>query len=144
MVDVTGLERIAEAARGSTSRRSPLYKWLRENRHGFAELLDEVGQPDWQSLADEFTEMGFRSQAGEPLKKLTVRHTWWRVRRDVARTEAKKAGVQVRAEPLEKVPPSPAAASPAEDPADDEMARRAREAMARGLAQINNRGKRKV
>lgn len=72
----------------SSGGRAPLYRWLRQHHDWFAARLN--GQrPDWQALADGFSErLGLRMADGRPLTAERVRQTWWRVRRDVAATRA--------------------------------------------------------
>lgn len=105
-------QRIAEIVR-SSSGRSPLYRWLRARHDVFLKLMEEE-RPTWKTLAEGFAKEGLLSADGKPLSPEAVRHTWWRVRRDVA---GKKAKRQPKAKPtvtvIEEPPiPSPAPASP--------------------------------
>jgi hypothetical protein len=80
---------IAEVARSGHGR-SPLYWWMRRRHDDFAVLLEE-NRPDWTALAEAFADkLGFCGADGKPLAPATVRHTWWRCRRDVARRREKR------------------------------------------------------
>lgn len=84
------LSRIAETIRHSGGR-SPLYRWLKPRHDAFAALLAETGgRPDWQALAGVFASMGVMGGNGQPVSPEAARHTWWRVRRDVARMRARQ------------------------------------------------------
>jgi hypothetical protein len=82
------LDRIAEIVRTGAGR-SPLYRWLRARHDAFAELLAE-GRPDWRALAAEFAQMGLLGGDGQTVTAESARHTWWRVRRDCAKAQAKR------------------------------------------------------
>ena len=84
------LSRIAETIRHSGGR-SPLYRWLKPRHDAFAALLAEKGgRPDWQALAARFAELGITGGNGQPVSPEAARHTWWRVRRDVAQAMARR------------------------------------------------------
>ena len=84
------LSRIAETIRHSGGR-SPLYRWLKPRHDAFAALLAEKGgRPDWQALAARFAELGIMGGNGQPVSPEAARHTWWRVRRDVAQAMARR------------------------------------------------------
>ncbi|NOG73512.1 hypothetical protein HJG45_24410 [Roseicella sp. DB1501] len=82
------LSRIAEVVRQGGGR-SPLYRWLHNRHDAFAELLAEV-RPEWRALAAEFAAMGLSGGDGRAVSPEAARHTWWRVRRDVAKAQAKR------------------------------------------------------
>src|SRR5689334_7197858 len=86
--DEKGMQRIAEIARGA-SKRSALYLWLHANHDEFLALMEET-RPNWKRLAEGFAEIGIVTPEGKPLTAETVRVTWYRVRRDVAKARAKK------------------------------------------------------
>ncbi|QQP92726.1 hypothetical protein IGS68_30150 (plasmid) [Skermanella sp. TT6] len=121
------LEAIAGIAR-SASRRSPLYRWLHARHDAFAALIRE-DRPGWQALAGGFAGLGLLSPEGRPLTPEAVRHTWWRVRRDVAASR-RAAPPACRRDAVRTGPPSVAApespvtdrAAPGPD-ADDVLAR---------------------
>jgi hypothetical protein len=107
------LSRIAETIRRSGGR-SPLYRWLKSRHDEFAALLAEKGgRPDWQALSDEFAAMGIMGGNGQPVSPEAARHTWWRVRRDVAqamarRTKAASPAAALMAPARPTQPPAPA------------------------------------
>ena len=107
------LSRIAEIIRHSGGR-SPLYRWLKPRHDAFAALLAEKGgRPDWQALAARFAELGITGGNGQPVSPEAARHTWWRVRRDVAqamarRTKAASPVTALMAPALPAQPPAPA------------------------------------
>lgn len=126
------LQRIADIAR-SGSGRSPLYRWLRTRHDEFLELMEET-RPNWKKLAEGFTEIGLLSAEGKPLSPEAVRHTWWRVRRDVAEKRTKrqpKAKPAVTAIDPPVPPPEPAPAAP-------------NDALERFKAKVNERSGRKA
>lgn len=127
-----GFQRIAEVVR-SSSGRSPLYRWMRTWHDDFLKLMEET-RPNWKAVAEAFAKEGLLSAEGEPLSPEAVRHTWWRVRRDVAGKRAKR---QPKAKPAVTVieeppipPPEPAPAAP-------------NDALARIKAKVNERSGRK-
>ncbi|MGG5810557.1 hypothetical protein [Falsiroseomonas sp. CW058] len=133
------LRRIAEVARGGAGR-SPLYRWLRGRHDAFAELLDET-RPSWGSLTDGFNDLGLAGPGGRALTPETVRHTWWRVRRDVAAARARR---EAAAPPPPVVPvtrPAPTPPSPAPPPASAPGG--AETALARLRAEMDQRSGRK-
>src|SRR3954471_439934 len=83
------LQRIAELARAGAGR-SPLYRWLRTRHDAFAALLEET-RPNWRTLAEGFAELGIATAEGKPVAAEAARHTWWRVRRDVAAARVRRA-----------------------------------------------------
>src|SRR4051794_4783690 len=98
-----GLESIAEIAR-SASGRSPLYRWLRVRHDAFMELVNE-NRPNWKALAEGFAELGLLSLEGKPLTPEAVRHTWWRVRKDVAASRQKRTEKSARQKKFGQSPP---------------------------------------
>src|SRR4051812_38182234 len=102
------LEQIAAIARAGAGR-SVLYRWLRQRHDDFAALLEET-RPNWAKLAEGFASLGMKTTDGKALTGETVRHTWWRVRRDVAAGRAKRAA---RTRPAPHAP-APVAAAPPE------------------------------
>ena len=114
------LSRIAETIRHS-GRRSPLYRWLKPRHDAFAALLaKEGGRPDWQALAARFAELGIMGGNGQPVSPEAARHTWWRVRRDVAQAIARrtKAASPVAALMAPARPTQPPAPAPSPGSAD--------------------------
>ena len=110
------LSRIAEVVRQGGGR-SPLYRWLRARHDAFTELLWEA-RPEWRALAAEFAAMGLLGGDGRPVTPEAARHTWWRVRRDVAKARAKRMPgappVVVAVQPRPSLPGPPVlAAQPA-------------------------------
>ena len=69
--------------------RSPLYRWLRARHDRIAAVMDDE-RPDWKGLTTEFAALGLVASDANPE---TVRHVWWRVRRDVAKARAKRRPV---------------------------------------------------
>jgi hypothetical protein len=80
-----GLDRVAAAIRGGSGR-STLYRWMRARHDKLAEAMDGE-RPDWKRLTAEFAAIGLIPQDANPE---TVRHTWWRCRRDVAKAREKR------------------------------------------------------
>ena len=123
--DKAGLEKIAEAARKSSSY-SKLYLWLRDNHDDFQKLLKET-RPNWAGLSEGFDAIGLLPPGGIAVH--SVRHTWYRVRRDVAaarqkKTQTAKPAPAVTVSPVrppESAPPVRAAtAEPAATPAPND------------------------
>ena len=112
------LSRIAETIRQSGGR-SPLYRWLKPRHDAFAALLAEKGgRPDWQALAARFAELGIMGGNGQPVSPEAARHTWWRVRRDVAQAMAHRtkatspvAALMAPARPTQSPAPAPSPGS---------------------------------
>ena len=114
------LSRIAETIRLSGGR-SALYRWLKPRHDAFAALLAEKGgRPDWQALAARFAELGITGGNGQPVSPEAARHTWWRVRRDVAQAMARrtKAASPVAALMAPAGPTQPPAPAPSPGSAD--------------------------
>jgi hypothetical protein len=134
------LQLIAELAKAGAGR-SPLYRWLRTRHDAFAALLEET-RPSWSTLAEGFAELGIATTDGKPIAAEAVRHTWWRVRRDVAAARAKRAAPPVPAPAVAAVVPVPPPARPSPlPPHAPEPA--AGDALARLRAEINHRSGRK-
>lgn len=111
----------------SSNGRSPLYRWMRLHHDWFAARIADT-RPDWQALAEGFSaKLGLRTADGKALNKDQVRHTWWRVRRDVrtARANRREPGTPaVRlVAPLSAGPPPPAKKPAAPQGGDGHMAR---------------------
>jgi len=135
------LQRIAEAARAG-SRLSPLYRWLRTRHDAFAELVDET-RPNWKALADSFTELGLAGPSGRALTAETVRHTWWRVRRDVAAAKERRAKPPAPPAAVPAPPPAATRAPPPPASAPASPASHGEDALARLRAEIDERSGRK-
>src|SRR3954453_11038539 len=82
------LAKVRQALRRRNERRSPLSDWMWRNHDAFAAELAGA-PPNWEAVAEAFTEVGFRSGTGGVLSAERVRKTWWRVRR---RHEEARAG----------------------------------------------------
>jgi hypothetical protein len=109
------------ALSGAPGTRSSLHQWMRANHDAVSALLGEV-RPNWRRLADVFARMGLTDGAGKPPRPQTVRQTWWRVRRAMARGK-------------------PAAAAAAPDP---QAASDASDALVRLMSELNERSGRKT
>jgi len=76
--------------------RSPLYRWMRRHHDTLAAAFAET-PPAWEPLATELAAVGLTDADGKPPAAASARQTWYRVRRDVARTHdqrsAKAAGL---------------------------------------------------
>ncbi|MCK8786533.1 hypothetical protein M0638_19330 [Roseomonas sp. NAR14] len=122
-----------EVARSGKTTRSPLYRWMRTRRAAFAAFLAEES-PTWAAVAAALASRGFTAADGGPINPETVRHVWWRVRRDAA-AEARRKGRPLPGPaapppppPLPAAAPEPRAAAPSfglplldpEEPAADE------------------------
>ena len=128
------LQRITELARAGAGR-SRLYRWLRTRHDAFAALLEET-RPNWRTLAVGFAELGILTTAGQPIAAEAVRHTWWRVRRDVAAARAKRMALPVPAPAVTVVVPAPPPSHPTAEPVAIPAAG---DALARLRAEINQR-----
>jgi hypothetical protein len=135
------MQQLAELARSKSGvTRSPLYRWLRARHDSFASLLEET-RPEWRTLAEGFARLGMTTPDGGPIAPETVRHTWWRVRRDIAAFREKRAtGKPPKpvVTPVSKpapTPPAPRTAEPASGPSN---------ALARLRAELNARSGRKA
>ncbi len=108
--------------------RSPLYQWMRKH-HGKLVQEFEDTRPSWDALAAEFGAMGLKDGSGGTLTAERTRKVWWRVRRDVATADVRRAArsagpstpsaVSVLAEtPMARPAPAPVSTAPAaRDPA---------------------------
>jgi hypothetical protein len=83
--EMESITRIARKASG----RSPLYRWLLARHDVFLALVAET-RPSWRALAEGFADLGLLSPSGRPFTAEAVRHTWWRVRRDVAAPRSRR------------------------------------------------------
>ena len=83
--------------------RSPLYRWLFENRDEIAAVLANEVRHRWQALAATAAEAGVRTAAGAAPSRHLARKTWKLVERAMA-----KSGRQQPAPP----PPVPAVHHP--------------------------------
>ena len=134
------MQQLAELARAKPGiTRSPLYRWLRARHDTFASLLEET-RPEWRTLAEGFARLGMTTPDGGPIAPETVRHTWWRVRRDVVASREKRAvgkPPKPAVTPVSRPAPTPPPQSPAE-PVSGPSA-----ALARLRAELNARRGRK-
>ena len=136
----TEMQQLAELARAKPGiTRSPLYRWLRARHDTFASLLEET-RPEWRTLAEGFARLGMTTPDGRPIAPETVRHTWWRVRRDVVASRQKQA-VGKPPKPAVTPVPSPAPTPPPQTPT--EAASGPSAALARLRAELNARSGRK-
>lgn len=90
------LQKVIEAAKGGGGR-SKLYRYMRAN---FASLSEALDRPDWEAVTAEFAAAGYGQ-----LAPATVRKTWWKVKRDVAKT-AKAPAPAAAARPAAPPPPA--------------------------------------
>jgi hypothetical protein len=72
-------KRILEKA---NQRRSPLYRWLRENHADIAQAMTRP-RPSWTALAEAASEAGQVDAAGKPPNASSIRAAWLRVCRDL-------------------------------------------------------------
>lgn len=79
MAVVAGLPRLAG--------RSPLFRWMFENREEFAAVIGSP--PDWSNLAVGFARTKLLDRNGKPPTAETARITWWKVRRYAAELNAR-------------------------------------------------------
>lgn len=112
-----GLTLIAAKLRAGGGR-SSLYRWLRSRHATFAALLEEH-RPDWPTLATGFHELGIARPDGSPLAPATVRHVWWRVRRDLAKRRPSPSPAVTVIRPAPATPTKTLEPTP---PADDALA----------------------
>lgn len=107
--DGDDLARVLRAADQGSSR-SRLYQWMRQHHENLAAQFGKV-RPNWTVLAAEFAALGIMDSTGKPATPERTRKTWWRVRADVQRAQARNL---VGASPAAAVPspaltPAPAA-----------------------------------
>jgi hypothetical protein len=74
-------KRILEKAQ---SRRSPLYRWLRENHADIVTAMS-LPRPSWTALAETAAEAGQVDDNGKPPNANSVRAAWIRVCRDLGK-----------------------------------------------------------
>ena len=103
------LARVLRAADQGSSR-SRLYQWMRQHHENLAAQFEKV-RPNWPALAAEFASLGIMDSTGKPATSERTRKTWWRVRADVKRAQARNL---IGASPAPLVPspsltPAPAA-----------------------------------
>lgn len=77
------MERIRAAAL-ERSTKSTLHRWMIVNRKEFADLLRELGRPDWKVLAEIFGEEELTDGEGKSPSSETSRQTWHKVRTQFA------------------------------------------------------------
>ena len=97
------LERIRKAAEGGSSR-SPLYLWLWRHHDRFADIVS-VTRPNWNRLAAEFGELGFKNELGGVLTGAVVRQTWVRVRKRYAEVNSARVSGRDRRQSTPTLPP---------------------------------------
>ncbi|MBX9702204.1 MAG: hypothetical protein K2X74_22400 [Acetobacteraceae bacterium] len=137
------MQQLAELARAKAGPvRSPLYRWLRARHDAFAALLEET-RPEWRTLAEGFAKLGMTTPDGGAIAPATVRHTWWRVRRDVAAMRERRTAPKAVPSPVATPVPPPSAptASPPRPPG---AAPAGSDALARLRAEMNARSGRKA
>jgi hypothetical protein len=96
--------------------RSPLYRWMRRHHDTLLAAFAET-PPAWAPLAAEMAAVGLTDADGKPPSATSVRQTWYRVRRDLARARERPAMNAPVLAPDEIAPAVHAVASPA--PVDD-------------------------
>lgn len=143
------LSALQEAVAHGDDRRSPLFRWMMQNYDQFAGILQSArlagSRPNWLRLSETFARHGLCNLDGDPLKKHTVRTTWWRVRK--TRANLLKHGVLAPAPPASEAlkpvarpavtqPSSQAPHRPQESPV---RVRDSNEALADMLAEMNRR-----
>jgi hypothetical protein len=106
-------KRILERAQ---ARRSPLYRWLRENHADIATAMS-LPRPSWTALAETAAESGQVDDHGKPPNANSVRAAWIRVCRDLGKphgarqpTKRQVQGAQAHpasGRPEPDAPPSP-------------------------------------
>jgi hypothetical protein len=133
------LSALQEAIEHGDDRRSPLFHWMMTHYDQFAGMIQSArlagSRPNWSRLAETFARYSFSDADGQPLKKHTVRLTWWRVRK--AREKVRK--LVVAPEPPVKMvvtQPSQALQKPQETPV---RVQDSNEALAEMLAEMNRR-----
>ncbi len=80
-------KRILEKAQ---ARRSPLYRWLRENHADIATAMS-LPRPSWTALAETAAESGQVDDHGKPPNANSVRAAWIRVCRDLGKPARRTA-----------------------------------------------------
>ena len=133
------LARIAEITRASSGR-SKLTRWLRVRHDEFLALLDEHGA-NWAALAKAFAEEGMTTAEGKPFTPETVRVTWYRVRKAVEKSRAKRlvAAVPVAVERPSPIPSPKTQPEPARAPSEGLDAKDALAELRRQMAERSGR-----
>jgi hypothetical protein len=108
-----------------TSRKSPLYRWMRENFAEIEKILSEAGRPNWTAISKWLGEKGLVDATGKTPTSERARQTWFDVRGDLGKTAAKRTRkrplatedgtVTLVREPIAKPEPDPAST---QDPSD--------------------------
>ena len=88
-------KRILEKAQ---SRRSPLYRWLRENYADIATAMS-LPRPSWTALAETAVEAGQVDDNGKPPNANSVRAAWIRVCRDLGKPHSTRRRASTLAGP---------------------------------------------
>jgi len=117
------VELAAENAKGrsaGTGRRSRLYLWLHAHHDQLVDVFAQNG-PSWARIARHLGKNGIVGDEGDAPAPETVRSAWYRVRRDVARALARRAGPAsvdvITSPPLASPPPLVASPRPLPLPA---------------------------
>src|SRR4051812_30332987 len=86
------LDRVRQAAmEAGASRRSPLRRWMEDNRESFAKTLAEAGsRPNWTAIARVLAEDGLKDADGNPPTAKTATQTWWKVNSAPASSRRRK------------------------------------------------------
>ena len=87
-------KRILEKAQ---ARRSPLYRWLREN-HADITTVMSLPRPSWTALAETAAEAGQVDDHGKPPNANSVRAAWIRVCRDLGKQHGAQRPVDRQAQ----------------------------------------------
>lgn len=110
------LKRAATAA--GASRRSPLRRWLEENRSEFGRMLAEAGRrPNWAAMAKVLADRGLTGSDGQPPTAKLVSLVWWKVSKgqDAPRAPHEREGGRAPL-PVQTAAPAPPSAPVAEQP----------------------------
>lgn len=108
--DEDALARVLRAADQGSSR-SRLYQWMRQHHENLAAQFGKV-RPNWPALAAEFASLGITDSTGKPATPERTRKTWWRVRADVKRAQARNLAGAIPASVVPSPAPTPAPAAP--------------------------------
>jgi hypothetical protein len=65
-----------------------LYNWMRQHYGDLERILADL-RPEWHTLAEEFAKLGIMDRPGRPASTERVRRTWWRLRTEMKRLEAR-------------------------------------------------------
>lgn len=102
-------KRILEKAQ---NRRSPLYRWLRENYADIARAMS-LPRPSWTALAETAAEAGQVDERGRPPNANSVRAAWIRVCRDLGKPHGTRAPTNHEAAAAHPAPTKSAPETPA-------------------------------